>query len=121
VRDQDVHFVLTYLDLPVLLKFRYVHSWLAACVYAGAHYSVCLNAAMEISGPEYHERITIAEQDLNPHDVGVLVGADFGFEILQAFSIYLDLRYTLGIPSVLEFDGSRNSNLSLSLGYGFKL
>ena len=119
--DYNVNILLTYLDFPLLLKFRYLHTWLTASVYAGAHYSDCLDGSVDVSGLYGHEQFPIPSQDLNPHDAGVLVGADFGLEILEAFNIYVDLRYTLGLLAALEFDRSRNSNLTLSVGYGFKL
>ena len=113
VFDLTESFNLTYLEIPILFKYNFSGETLKPYVFAGPYIGLKLSAKYkrEVNGVE------APDEDLDGvkgMDFGATFGAGFAYG-----SISLDVRYSLGLAKVAEDGDTKNSSLSVMVGYGF--
>ncbi len=110
---------LTYLEIPVLLKFEFPTPVLKPFLYGGASVALLMKAEMR------NERINTdwvdIKDDLKTTDYGLVVGA--GIELL---GITLEGRYTHGLANTVDqksgnmlVDEAKNKTWSVMAGFDF--
>ncbi|MEX0608107.1 MAG: porin family protein [Balneolaceae bacterium] len=107
----DVETQLDYIQIPVLLKFRFSPplSLAKPSFYAGPYVGFNIRA-------ETNEGLNL-EDNIKDSDFGAVAG--IGLEIMK---LNLDLRYTAGLTNVLEDnfeDGEKNMAVSFTIGIAF--
>ncbi len=115
-----------YFDIPLLtkIKFPFLDGLLRASILLGPQLSFAL-------GSEFHQEPAGmggpgGEPDLNPFDVGFVIGVEGGVRLAKAYYLFLDVRYFLGfLPVVAPEDAQgqnpRSSMFSILAGIGFRL
>lgn len=101
-------FDLNYVNVPIVLKYYLVQG---LNLQAGPQFGFILDDDI------YEEGLGGASVKANAEksDVSAVVGAGYDFP----FGVRLDARYNFGFTDVLKDDKSKNSVVSLALGYSF--
>jgi hypothetical protein len=131
----DFSMKLNYLEVPVLLKFRFPSKRkFKPNVFLGPYAAFKLSAEVtgtlifeltEEYGGEVHTESRDYTGGLINHkrgiDFGIVIGA--GFDIgMGSGSLVIDARYTLGLSNIDKaLPGENNSVFTLMLGYSFNL
>jgi hypothetical protein len=107
----DSGFHLTYLEIPVLLKYRLgsdagATPWL----YAGPAFGILLDAVLYSDGSfseweTYNHFSTDVKDDLKGLDLALVLGGELEFGAFGATRAVLDLRYSLGLTNQFDVDG----------------
>jgi len=107
----DVHDLLTYIDVPLLLRYQPIKY---ANVQVGPQFGYLLNARQK---DDQTGEITNINDWYNKLDVGLA----FGLEANLPYKINLTVRYVLGLVSATNdveyIDPWRNNFLQISLGF----
>ncbi|MBW6515282.1 MAG: PorT family protein [Candidatus Cloacimonetes bacterium] len=107
---------LTYLEVPVLVKYDIPLETFNIQPYAGASLGLLLSSKMKWTVREsgYSESGTEdIKDDTNDIDFGLLFGGD----VLLRNQFLLGLRYHLGLSEVNEGFGGKNSAIMINAGY----
>ena len=122
----DFHFILDYLDVPILAKLMIpTQSSVAPNIFAGPAMSFNLRSKLKAEGPEGSAEIDLKEAgwDTKAVDFGFVFGG--GLDVGAGMSkLTFDLRYTLGLTKVWEVQDygevdARNGAFSFMVGYSF--
>ncbi len=115
-----------YFDIPLLtkIKFEFLDGLLRTSILMGPQLSLAL-------GSEFHEDPAGmggpgGEPEVNPIDVGFVLGVEGAVRLANAYYLFLDVRYFLGfLPVVAPEDAQgqnpRSSMFSILAGFGFRL
>jgi opacity protein-like surface antigen len=128
---------LNYLELPLLVKVGFGSDALTAYLNAGPSVSYLLGGRINgrgnilgigLLGTNYNEKIRFTENpsltnlndlDANRIDFGLSFGGGIGYNIAANSSIFVDVRYNLGLS---EFDRNQDAkNRVIALTAGVKL
>ncbi len=124
--DNSFTWLATYFDVPLLAKIKlmFLDGLLRTSILLGPQFSFAL-------GSELHEDQPSAggsggDPDVEPFDVGFVIGVEGGVRLANAYYLFLDVRYVLGfLPLVAPEDAQgqnpRSSMLSILAGIGFRL
>ncbi len=124
--DYSFSWVATYFDIPVLakIKFTFLDGLLRTSILLGPQFSFAL-------GSEFHQDQAGTgdpggEPEVNPFDLGFVIGVEGGLRLAGAYYLLLDVRYVLGfLPVVAPEDAQgqnpRSSMFSILAGIGFRL
>lgn len=114
---------LDYLEIPVLVKIIFPSpGGVNPYLFAGPAVAIKLSAKVkaEIAGESEEEPI---EEGLKSTDFGLVIGAgvDFGFGASGMGKMTLDVRYSLGLSTISDFEGDdvKNGAFSLMVGFSF--
>lgn len=120
VADITRRIILTYLDIPLLIKYNFLESWISSSIYVGVQPSVNLSG-VDVWADSYGEdSFKIQKEERTSFDIGVSVGAEIGFPI-KSIVFFLDFRYTIGFVSTFFGERAKNSVFSLFIEYGISL
>lgn len=115
-----------YFDIPLLtkVKFTFLDELLRASILLGPQLSFAL-------GSEFHQDQTGPggpgdDPEVEPIDIGFVIGVEGGVRLANAYYLFLDVRYFLGfLPVVAPEDAQgqnpRSSMFSILAGIGFRL
>jgi hypothetical protein len=113
---------LDYLEIPVLVKIMAPSpGGVNPYLFAGPVFALKLSSKMkaEYAGESAEEDI----EDLKGTDFGLVIGAgvDFGFGASGMGKMTLDVRYSLGLSTISDFEGDdvKNGVFSLMVGFSF--
>lgn len=113
---------LDYLEIPVLAKINIpTPGGVKPSLFAGPAIALKLSSKVkaEYAGDSDEEDL----EDVKGTDFGLVIGGglDFGFGSSGRGSISVDIRYTLGLSTISEFEGEdiKNGVFSLMVGYSF--
>jgi hypothetical protein len=114
---------LDYLEIPVLLKIMPgTQGSVKPYLFAGPAVSIKVSSKVkaEFEGESEEEPI---EEGLKGTDFGLVIGAgaDFGLGALGKGNFSVDVRYSLGLSTISDFEGDdiKNGVFSLMVGYSF--
>ncbi|MCC5943742.1 MAG: PorT family protein [Bernardetiaceae bacterium] len=111
---------LNYIEIPVLFKLRLpLSKKFLPNVFIGPYYATLLNANQTISGNS-NNLMVINNFDANSSDFGGVIGGGFDIQAKNVF-FTVDARYGIGFSEVVDGFSSRNNNLTLMTGIGFRL
>lgn len=120
--EPDTDIKLDYVELPVLFIATLTKSTSGAfAVFAGPSFGYNIGA----ESSEDPGETTDLSDDVEPLDVDLVLGTDLE-HIRSSLSIFLDLRFSLGLTPVLENAASeyadvKNSDFLLMVGFKFPL
>lgn len=97
--DQDIEFMLNYLELPVMAAFRFANN--AVEVHAGGYAAYLLNASVSTSGDLGNGSDDLGRDNFNAMDAGLLGGIAF-----NAGPIQVGARYLYGLTTLANSDGA---------------
>ncbi|MBT0608777.1 porin family protein [Aequorivita echinoideorum] len=100
-------FDLTYVNVPVVLKYYLVQG---LNIQAGPQFGFIVDDNISTVVGDIEESI-----EAEKTDVSGIVGAGYDFP----FGIRVDARYNFGLTKVVEGSDSKNSVVSIALGYSF--
>jgi outer membrane immunogenic protein len=119
--DEDImkgKYLLTYIDLPLLMRFHPTPNNAFFNIHAGPQFSYLIRALRvyenELEDDKGKEDIKERYKDF---DIGLAIGFEFNF----SFHVNFTLRYVHGLSLVSDFYGYdyKNYVLQLSAGYRF--
>ena len=111
-------YMLTYIDLPVLVKIPIDFGWGSLSVNTGMQFSFNINA---VRLNEYNDtNIARDKLDTNVMDFGALVGVNLDF-YLSNHLLFIELQGFFGVLPTISQSTSRNTAINFYMGYGFKL
>jgi hypothetical protein len=110
---------LTYLEIPVLAKLQIpTQGGVKPSIFAGPALGIKLSGKIkaEYAGESEEEDI----EDMKNTDLGLVIGGGIDFGLGKGMLI-VDLRYTLGLSSISEFEDEdvKNGVFSLMVGISF--
>ncbi|MBA7607097.1 hypothetical protein ES703_14249 [subsurface metagenome] len=120
--EGDMAFNLSYIDIPILLKFKIpIEGPIEPELFIGP--SLGYNLSSEIVVEAEGEKET---EDLGDETKSIDFGLEFGGGVgynLGGGKIIIDARYVLGLTSISEYEDEeiKNTNISIRLGYAFPL
>jgi len=113
---------LDYLEIPVLAKITIpTQGSVKPSLFAGPAVAIKISGKVkaEFAGDSDEEDI----EDMKGTDFGLVIGGglDFGLGASGTGSLSIDIRYSLGLSSISEFEGEdiKNGVFSLMVGYSF--
>jgi hypothetical protein len=113
---------LDYLEIPVLVKIMPgTQGSIKPYLFAGPAVAIKVSGKVkaEFEGESDEEDL----EDVKGTDFGLVIGAgvDFGFGASGKGKMTLDVRYTLGLSTISDFEGEdiKNGVFSLMVGYSF--
>ncbi|MDD8027198.1 MAG: porin family protein [Acidobacteriota bacterium] len=109
---------LTYIDLPVLAKlFVPASGALIPNIFMGPYFSLLIREKHLDNGD------SDLRGDIGSSDFGFVIGAglDVLKKALKIGSLHLDLRYSIGLISIYDYEGNRARNSALSVLLGFSI
>lgn len=113
--------VLTYVEMPVLLKWRLPFEVVDFFLLAGPQvgYALRLSSTFEEDKLIFAESLNFSESGVNRLDAGLLMGVGLEKVIAQRRKIFLDLRYYLGLYNIHAGSGEAvyNSGATFALGF----
>ena len=124
--DNSFAWVATYFDIPLLakIKFPFLDGLLRTSILLGPQLSFALGSELHqdqagTGGPE-------GDPEVNPIDVGFVLGVEGAVRLADVYYLFLDVRYFLGfLPVVAPEDAQgqnpRSSMFSILAGIGFRL
>ncbi len=96
----DGHATLSYMEIPVAIKFVYTEDWFQPYLFAGPTFAFLLSSKFE--GVANDQRI---DEDIDEvtggFDVGLGGGGGIGFELDNAL-LFVEGRYIIGYSDILE-------------------
>ena len=114
---------LDYLEIPLLVKIIFPSpGGVNPYLFAGPAVAIKVSAKVkaEIAGESEEEPI---EEGLKSTDFGLVIGAgaDFGLGALGKGTLSVDIRYSLGLSTISDFEGDdvKNGAFSLMVGFSF--
>lgn len=115
----DATFDLTYLEIPLLLVYRFDRPGIRPRIFAGPTYSYKLDAQVTWRSPEGGPSFTDEDTSVSGSDFGFTIGAGFdmdvGSEILE-----LGLRTSIGLSNARSVKPElNNTSLALYAGMSF--
>ena len=113
---------LDYLEIPVLVKIMAPSpGGVNPYLFAGPVFALKLSSKMKAEYAGDSEEVDI--EDIKSTDFGLVIGAgvDFGFGASGMGKMTLDVRYSLGLSSISDFEGDdvKNGVFSLMVGFSF--
>jgi len=113
---------LDYLEIPVLVKIMAPSpGGVNPYLFAGPVFALKLSSKMKAEYAGASEEVDI--EDIKSTDFGLVIGAgvDFGFGASGMGKMTLDVRYSLGLSSISDFEGDdvKNGVFSLMVGFSF--
>jgi hypothetical protein len=99
-------FDLNYINVPIVLKYYLVQG---LNIQAGPQFGFILDDDI------YEDGIGSFEANAEKSDISGVVGAGYDFP----FGIRVDARYNFGLTKVVDGSDSKNSVVSLAVGYSF--
>ena len=124
--DNSFSWVATYFDIPVLakIKFTFLDGLLRTSILLGPQFSFALGS--ELHQDQAGTGDPGGEPEVNPFDLGFVIGVEGGLRLAGAYYLFLDVRYVLGfLPLVAPEDAQgqnpRSSMFSILAGIGFRL
>ncbi|MCB0285982.1 MAG: PorT family protein [Calditrichaeota bacterium] len=117
-----------YFEIPVLVKLQVpvAPPLVSSNFYAGPAFAfkASESADYKLNGEDVD--VEDSEDLFKGSDMGAVVGASMSFSTMGLASVFIDLRYTLGLSNIIkeEFqenddDTAKNGVISLSVGLGF--
>lgn len=113
---------LDYLEIPVLVKIMPgTQGSVKPYLFAGPAVAIKVSGKVkaEFEGESDEEVL----EDVKSTDFGLVIGAgaDFGLGAYGRGSLSVDIRYTLGLSTISDFEGDdvKNGVFSLMVGYSF--
>jgi hypothetical protein len=113
---------LDYLEIPVLVKIIFPSpGGVNPYLFAGPAVAIKVSGKVkaEFAGESDEEDI----EDMKSTDFGLVIGAgvDFGFGALGKGTLSVDIRYSLGLSTISDFEGDdvKNGAFSLMVGFSF--
>ena len=113
---------LTYLEIPLLAKIIVpTQGIVKPCLFAGPALAIKLSgkAKAEYAGETEEENI----EDMKGTDFGLVIGAglDFGLGAPGMGKLTVDIRYSLGLSTISDFEDEdvKNGVFSLMIGFSF--
>jgi hypothetical protein len=123
---------LNYLELPVLIKISFGTEAIAAYVNAGPSIGYLLGGRVKgqgnvlgLFGSGYNEKINFTESpaltnlnDLNANrlEFGVSAGGGLGYNFGSNSSVFVDVRYNLGLTDFDKNQNAKNRIIALTAG-----
>jgi hypothetical protein len=105
--SDDFNLVLNYLDIPLLLKYNYIHIG-GMSFQGGIKYSILLGGAID--------GVKIQKDNFKSSDISAVLG--YGYD---GKWFHYSLRYNLGLASIYSNSSKgKNEMLTLSIGYWIK-
>ena len=114
---------LDYLEIPVLVKIMVpTPGGVKPCLFAGPVLAMKLSGKVKFEyGADSKEEDI--EEDMKSTDFGLVIGAgvDIGFGAPGMGKITLDIRYSLGLSTISDFEDEdiKNGVFSLMVGFSF--
>ena len=111
-----------YLEIPVLAKIMVpTPGGVKPYLFAGPVLALKLSSKLKAEYADESEEEDI--EDMKSTDFGLVIGAgvDFGLGVPGTGKMTLDVRYSLGLSSISDFEGDdiKNGVFSLMVGYSF--
>ena len=103
-----------YLEIPLLLKFKFLSGGIRPFIFAGPYVGFKLSEKLEVMG----EEIPMEEALLKNNDYGAIFGG--GLQLGSKF--HLDVRYSMGLQKILddvEDIDFKNGVWSATVGFAF--
>ncbi len=115
---------LDYLEIPVLLKIMPgTQGSVKPYLFAGPAVSIKVSSKVKAEFEGESEEEPIEEEVLKGTDFGLVIGAgaDFGLGAPGMGKLTVDIRYSLGLSTISEFEGDdvKNGAFSLMVGFSF--
>ena len=119
--DSDVTYKvnLTFVDIPVLVKFFIpisAQSALRPNVFVGPYAGIKMRSKMTVETAEGSDDTDI--EDLKKTDLGLVVGGGIDFAVGKG-KILLDVRYSFGFSTVSTIEDFKNKVFTVLVGYSF--
>jgi hypothetical protein len=113
---------LTYLEIPVLAKITLPTLGIVKpSLYAGPALAIKLSGKVKAESEGVTVEVDV--EDMKGIDLGLVIGAgiDWGKSVFGVGKLAVDLRYTLGLSTISEFenDDVKNGAFSLMVGLSF--
>ena len=118
---------LNYIEIPILAKY-YIETQgiVKPHMYIGPYLGLKYSAKYSLKGEEYSENVSAQVSgegkldDINGIDLGIVIGG--GFDLIPQGKLGIDVRYTVGLTKIRDYEGTseKNSVISLMLGYSFR-
>ncbi|MBN1212907.1 MAG: PorT family protein [candidate division Zixibacteria bacterium] len=129
VGDKDYKNKLTYIEVPVLLKFKpTMEGNFKPVIFAGPAIGLLMSAKSwdidTTQTPPVIEDDVDVKDNMKSIDFGIAFGAGFMYMMQNGGGITFDVRYTMGlakVPDPEEGDAPdmKNTNISFMVGYSF--
>ena len=115
---------LNYLEIPVLVKIIVpTPGGVKPFLFAGPVLALKLSGKAKFEYGAESEEEDIEDEDIKSTDFGLVIGAgvDFGLGVPGTGKMTLDVRYSLGLSTISEFEGDdvKNGVFSLMVGFSF--
>ncbi|MGB3616584.1 MAG: porin family protein [Catalinimonas sp.] len=117
--DQQIN--LSYVELPVLLRYFFGEGRVRPTIYAGPYAAYNLRAKQV---DQTTDQVRDVRDDVRPFDFGVQVGVGANVRVTNGRWVNLDARYSQGVSRVYDVQPGndlRNGVVSLNVGYAFGL
>ena len=118
---------LDYIEIPLLMKYSFqTKKSIIPVIFVGPCFSFNLSAKDKVdcegrSDGSYVWQTGEGElEDINSTDLGIVFGAGLELDISKS-SLLLDIRYTLGLTKIRDYEDTseKNAVISLMIGYMF--
>jgi len=114
---------LDYIDIPILFNYMFIsESNFTPRIFGGPFASFLLSAESAFEGPNDNEELDMKEF-YKPNEFGLVFGLGTTYKINSGELIF-DVRFMKGLSDIADFEGwskTTSRNISVNLGYGFKL
>jgi hypothetical protein len=116
-----VTFYAMYIDVPVLMKWRWNISQFSAYLLAGASIGYHINSTLtfksRIVGSQYDIKKDEVQNAIQPFDIGLIGGIGMLYDISPTVSIFCESRYGLGLLNISQYrEISSTRDIRLSAG-----
>lgn len=125
--EGDEKINLTYIEVPVLLKFKpAMEGNFKPSIFAGPALGLLMSAKADVYDEvedEIVEDVDIKD-DMKSIDFGIAFGAGFMYMMQNGGGITFDARYTMGLGKIYDPEEGdapdiKNANISFMVGYSF--
>jgi len=114
--EGDGKYKLTYIEIPVLLKFKpTMEGNFKPGIFAGPAVGLLMSAKEDPGGEDIKD-------NLKSIDFGIAFGAGFMYMMQNGGGITFDARYTMGMGTIDDTEADetiKNTNISFMVGYSF--
>ncbi|MFZ5980979.1 MAG: porin family protein [Candidatus Zixiibacteriota bacterium] len=125
--EGDEKINLTYIEIPVLLKFKpTMEGNFKPAIFAGPALGLLLSAKADVYDEVEEEIVEDVDikDEMKSIDFGIAFGAGFMYMMQNGGGITFDARYTMGMGKIYDPEEGdapeiKNANISFMVGYSF--
>jgi len=105
---------LTYLEIPILLVYKFRSAKLHPHLFVGPSFSFKMDAQLRTRAAEGGIEFTEEDDSVENRDIGIVFGAGIEFDV-GTETVVIDLRSTIGLTNVQKTDIRAKYNTSVGL------